>query len=608
MTIDLPRKPRRQAAAGISEGAPSPAWLSGLTEKIDFAFQPIINPQTGTCYGVEALVRGHDQLGFSEIHDLFDTACQDGVLHQTETVLKDMALGKFARLNLERPVRLFLNLDNRVLNSPDYRAGQTASLMEKHGLSPHSVCLELSERHELSQDGNTEALLETYRRQSFRLAIDDFGTGYAGLKLLYDRHPDFIKIDRYFISGIPDDAKKKLFVSNIVALAHVLGITVVAEGVETEREFLTCKEVGCDLVQGYLVQRPQTDLAALRGQYDEIIALNTRDRRLADTDARIINSQIETLPPLSVSAPMNEVFERFRRDKTFTFFPVIDETGEPLGLVREESLKDYIYSLYGKDLISNKALGRSLRDFVTACPAADIRTEAEKILEAFTLNEAAEGIIITDNFRYVGFLSASSLLRVINEKNLATARDQNPLSKLPGNNMISEYTNQALESTGTAMTVSYFDFDNFKPFNDQYGYRQGDRAIVLFADLLRKNLTAPGTFLGHVGGDDFFVGLASMTTEQAEEIVRRLIERFALQVESFYDADARAAGGIHGKDRDGAEKFFPLMTISAAVIHLPPGRAQCTLDSLTGMLAKMKKQAKRDGTGMAVATLSCACP
>lgn len=586
---------------------PSAAWRDGLFEAIDFAFQPLVNMQTGTCYGVEALLRGHDRLGFSAIHDLFDAACRDGVLHQTETALKEIAFRKFARLNLGRPVRLFLNLDNRVLNSPDYRGGQTAALAEKFGLSPHSICLELSERHELSQDGNTVALLETYRRQSFRLAIDDFGTGYAGLKLLYDRHPDFVKIDRYFISGIPDDGKKKLVVSNIVALAHVLGITVVAEGVETEREFLTCKEIGCDLVQGFLVQRPQTDLAELRGQYEGIVALNTRDRRRPDTDARIIYGQIETLPPLTISAPMNDVFDRFRRDKAFTFFPVTDEAGQPLGLVREENLKDYIYSQYGKELIFNKAFGLSLRDFVTACPVADIGTEAEKILEAFTLNENAEGIIITDNFRYVGFLSASSLLRVINEKNLTTARDQNPLSKLPGNNMIAEYTSEALHDVRTPFTVAYFDFDNFKPLNDHYGYRQGDRAIVLFAELLRKNLTAPGNFLGHVGGDDFFVGLANASPEHAEASLRLLAERFASQVESFYDVAERTARGIHGKDRDGNEKFFPLLTVSAAVIHLPQDRPACTLDMLTGILAKMKKQAKREGGGLAVATLSCIC-
>jgi diguanylate cyclase (GGDEF)-like protein len=595
----------REARAEMPDLSAPEIWLRDLRDNIDFAFQPIVNIYTGSCYGVEALLRGHEGLGFDKISDVFDYAHHNGILHQTELTLKEMSISKFAKLKIDQFVRLFLNIDNRVLDSADYRPGQTGRLLKKHGLSLRSICLEISERHELASGGNTSKILEQYSERPFKLALDDFGTGYAGLKVLYDYHPDFIKIDRYFINNIHIKEKKKLFLSNIVSLAHVLGITVVAEGVETEREFLTCKEIGCDLLQGYFVQKPVVELNKLNSNYSQISTLNSRDRRAAGDDREIIDEEIKNLPALDFNTPMGEVFEIFRRNKHLTFFPVIDENKEPLGLVCENNLKDYTYSVFGKELILNKAYSKTLMDFVSTCPVADIRMGAEKIIEIFSRSKNPDGIIISDSFRYVGFLSALSLLRVINEKNLTYARDQNPLSKLPGNSVISDYVTQVLKDVNRSMTMIYFDFDNFKPFNDYYGYRQGDRAIVLFAELMRKELGRQENFLGHVGGDDFFAGVEGGTFEETEEEVRKLKELFAHDVESFYDAKAREEGGIRARSRGGRQAFFPMLTVSAAIIHIPAGRPPCSLDEISRLIAQVKKQSKSSDTGISVVSLAC---
>ena len=102
-------------------------------------------------------------------------------------------------------------------------------------------------------------------------------------------------------------------------------------------------------------------------------------------------------------------------------------------------------------------------------------------------------------------LSAASLLRVINENSLAQARDCNPLTKLAGNSSIASYVSEACPNTAEDFVLAYMDLDNFKAFNDAYGFRQGDRAILLFAELMRKQFQQDNIFLGHVGGDDFFV-------------------------------------------------------------------------------------------------------
>jgi GGDEF domain-containing protein len=456
--------------------------------------------------------------------------------------------------------------------------------------------LEVSERHQIDRDAsNTETLAQIYRRRQFRIAIDDFGTGFAGLKLLYDQNPDYIKIDRFFISGIETDRMKKLFVSQIVSLAQTLGITVIAEGVETEKELLTCKEMGCNLIQGYFIERPLIMGADLRGAYPRV-----RDLRKGETDRRFIDQELSMPAPIRNSSDIMATFEHFRENKNMTFFPVVDDMDEPLGIIREEDLKDFTYSRYGKDLLANVSYKRHLNEFIRPCPVADIHDNAERVLEKYSLSGTQEGIIVVENLRYVGFLTAASLLQVVNEKHLAMARDANPLSKLPGNHMVVEYVTDLVGDDETEAVIAYFDFDNFKPFNDTYGFRQGDRAILLFAELLKKSFIADGAFLGHIGGDDFFAGWRGIGLDQARERLADLRESFRHQVETFYDKDARDAGGIVAKDRSGVERTFPLLSVSIAVMHLKPGRGGITPDDLAQQIAVTKKESKRADDGISI--------
>ena len=105
------------------------------------------------------------------------------------------------------------------------------------------------------------------RKQGFKLAIDDFGVGHGEMKLLCDYPVDYLKIDRHFISGIDKSPRKRHLVKNIVNMAHVLGIRVIAEGIETEAEFITCRESGVDLVQGWFIARPTTFVSELQPSY-----------------------------------------------------------------------------------------------------------------------------------------------------------------------------------------------------------------------------------------------------------------------------------------------------------------------------------------------------
>jgi len=581
-----------------------------VVARLDMAFQPIVNIHTGACYGYEALLRNSAEAGFATIQDFFDRCYAHGILAEIEMVLREKAVAKFVTLGHHRQSKLFINLDNRSLEPDGDLPARTRALVERYGVAESAVVFELSERHPFGQPAEVMPVINHYKRNKFRLAIDDFGTGFSGLQMLYFAEPDFLKIDRFFVSDIASDAKKKLFLAQIVHIAHLLGVVVLAEGVETEREYFVCKDIGCDLIQGFLVQRPTCDAALLRPHYAEIEDLSRRERRVASSDQKLIADQIQPVPAIPLDAGMEQVFERFRADKAQTFFPVVDATGAPVGVVREKDIKDYAYSPFGRELISNKSFGRTLKAFVSRCPITDINTKAENILQAYSAMENSEGILVVDDMKYVGFLSAHSLLRVINEKNLAAARDQNPLTKLPGNNLIHEYVSMTLaapkgEGDGEAV-LAYFDFDNFKPFNDKYGFRLGDRAILLFAELLNKALPRDSCFAGHIGGDDFFAGFRAWSFVDAKRLCVDVVATFRRDVESFYDDEPRRAGFIDGLDRLGNKVRFPLMTVSAALVHLPPGSGGYSVDEVSQLIARLKKQAKDDPDRLASATLSAA--
>lgn len=571
-----------------------PRWHA-LAQKLDMALQPVVNIHSGRCLGYEALVRGTDAAGFVSIAAFLDACAADGVLADMEALLAEKAMRKVAGLPHARDIKLFLNIDGRTLAQLARFDKALHAAMQAHGLTDSSLILEISERHQVYATAEGREAIGRLRRLCGKIAVDDFGAGFSGLPLLHFAQPEYIKVDRFFIDDIAADSRKKLFLSHMVNVAHLLGILVVAEGVETEKEYYICKDIGIDLAQGWLVQEPTPDTALLLPVYGNVRQLAAHDRRHGGAgDQKLIAQWIEAIEPIVYGVDMTAVFDRFRQDKTSTFFPVVDEHHEPLGIIRELDLKDYTYSLYGKELMSNKAFGRKLKDFVWKCPVADINTKAETILEVFSAaKEESEGIIIVDDNKYVGFLSARSLLRVISEKNLALARDQNPLTKLPGNNLINEYLGRALAESEAAYVIAYIDFDNFKPFNDKYGFRQGDRAITLFADILRSDLPKQDVFIGHVGGDDFFAAFRNIAFEEAEQLVRRAVERFRRDVESFYDEEARRLGYIVARNREGEVRQMPLLSASAAMVLIPAGHAPGSIDDISSLIAQLKKEAKQ---------------
>lgn len=565
---------------------------------VENAFQPIVEAGTGTVFGYESLMRGQERIGFDSPIEILDEAFRANQLLPLEQMVASRALAKFATLGNYATSTLFLNLDVRLIPHGDRLIENLLQQLKAANLPPSSVCFEFSERFDNTSVPEFEALVSKLRRTGFKLAIDDFGVGHGEMKLLCDYAVDYLKIDRHFVADIDSKPRKRHLLKNIVNIAHVLGTRVIAEGIETEAEFLACREYGVDLVQGWFIARPTTHISELVPAFPHLQDLGKSKRNTQSLDEILIRKQIEMLPTVFENDSIDTVFELFRRNPRQAFFPVLNANGEPRGIIHEHHLKQYIYHPFGRDLLKNKMYERTISQFVEIAPIVSLDSDAERLMSIFANMEGSNCLILTDNMRYAGVVSAASLIKVINEKQLKIAQDQNPLTGLPGNHAIRDFMRQSGRDGDGVRHFCYCDFDNFKPFNDAYGFHLGDHAISLFAALMRRYFFAERHFLGHVGGDDFFIGVVGWTQAELREILDRLISDFHEDVLALYSDHDRAKGSIRGHDRSGAEALFPLMRCSIGVLELPDGLVIDDINRVGTEIAQVKAHAKESIDGL----------
>lgn len=275
--------------------------------KMDFAFQPIVDIYTGVTVAYEALLRDYEKAGYKSIDSVFDSAYKRKDLHHLDMLLREKVLKKIKPLyELNKNFKVFYNLDNRIIELDDQEYGLTKKLLNEHGYKQNFIVFEISEKHQFKSFEKAQAIFNRYSSQGFNIALDDFGIGYSGLKTLYYIDPQYIKIDRFFIKDILTDKKKKLFLTNIINIAHQSGIKVLAEGVETYDELKACRDIGCDLAQGYYIQRPTQNIASLKYQYSDI-----KDGDLVSQFTEIFDSNINLDYIYQATNIYSKIFDKY---------------------------------------------------------------------------------------------------------------------------------------------------------------------------------------------------------------------------------------------------------------------------------------------------------
>jgi diguanylate cyclase (GGDEF)-like protein len=222
-------------------------------------YQPIMDLRTDRIVGFEALVRWqHPERGLVPPLSFIGLAEETGLIAPLgRWVLKTacrQAASWRALAPAGDPLVMSVNLSARQFTQPDL-VDQIVEILAETGLEPSSLELEITESVVMDQSETGVRALRRLRELGVRLVLDDFGTGYSSLSYLKHLPLDTIKIDRSFVAGLEATADRSI-VEAVIALAHGLGIGVVAEGIETDAQRLRLIELGCDLGQGYLFSRP----------------------------------------------------------------------------------------------------------------------------------------------------------------------------------------------------------------------------------------------------------------------------------------------------------------------------------------------------------------
>jgi diguanylate cyclase (GGDEF)-like protein len=229
-------------------------------------FQPIVDLATGATLGCEALARWIDESGsVMPAAGFLDVARASGLIDALDARVMMRALTARVELRAMSPppdFRMWINVDgHHVVNRG---RSHLAQLIDETGCRLDELGMEITEREVLHDVDNAKVLLTRARDAGVKIALDDFGTGYSSVMLLRQLPIDVLKIDRSFVSGVADDANDRAIVSLIVKVASELGLTIVAEGVETEAQAAVLREFGCQAAQGFLYAPaiPRDELAS----------------------------------------------------------------------------------------------------------------------------------------------------------------------------------------------------------------------------------------------------------------------------------------------------------------------------------------------------------
>lgn len=256
-----------QAGGWVALLALEPALRRALQrQELQVLYQPIVAVETGRIAGFEALVRWrHPKRGLLSPADFISEAEELGLILPLDLwVLREACRqtrqwqGQFP---LSPPLTISVNLSAKHFVRPDVVQHIERALRDT-GLRPASLQLEITERAIMEDTDSVLGILSQLRSVGVHLQLDDFGTGYSSLSRLHRFPIDALKVDRSFVCELGVDGSSSRIVRSIVALAHNLGMRVVAEGVETEEQLAYVRALGCQYAQGYLFSRPVNAEAA----------------------------------------------------------------------------------------------------------------------------------------------------------------------------------------------------------------------------------------------------------------------------------------------------------------------------------------------------------
>ena len=262
------------------------------------------------------------------------------------------------------------------------------------------------------------------------------------------------------------------------------------------------------------------------------------------------------------------------------------EQGRVSGILTREKLFQKLSGQYGFSLYHKKNIGDlAEKNFLMVDAHTSISSVAKIAMER-EMDALYDFIVVREDDKYAGIVTIQDLLKKAMEIDVDLAKCANPLTGLPGNIVIDQEVKESVES-GKQCTIYYFDLDNFKAFNDVYGFEKGDEVIRILADVLKKN-AGGNDFVGHIGGDDFVMICEGYQSLAFSEKIRK---EFEAKAHMLYKEEDRIRRCIRTCNRHGILETFPLVSVTI-VSASNEQEAFGDYEEVVGMLAGYKKTAK----------------
>lgn len=569
-------------------------------------FQPIVRLDGMSVVAHEGLCRPAQGVQDLSVLDMLDLARAKGRLGEFELLAARTVCAAFARQAAGG--RLLVNLSAHAILDGGLQPDLLIAVLSSAGISLDRITVEITERDIVQNPAELAHAVGYLRARGTRIALDDFGNGHSNFEMWNELHPEVVKIDRYLVHGLARSAEKLAIVRALCSVAETLGADLVGEGVEDPADLRLLRELGICYAQGFLLGRPMAEAAAavsdeareaIRGH---VVPVPPRPRGPVTQRPLQAGHLVISAPAVTLQQTNDDVAALFARHDELHAVAVTDAE-RPVGLINRRVFTERLAQPFARELYARKSCEAFMHAAPLLCEEGQSLESMADVLRGEDQRYLTDGFIITRDGCYLGLGTGESLVRRVTEQRIEAARYANPLTFLPGNIPVTEHIERLMREQ-RIFVAAYVDLNDFKPFNDQYGYFRGDEMIRLLAAILTARIDPARDFVGHIGGDDFILLFQSADWEARCRII---IAEFNERSRALFDAEDLAQGGIEGEDRRGARQFFALATVSIGAVRIQapfPRRPEM----IATLAARAKRHAKRERLGFHVLLASASEP
>ncbi len=560
------------------------------SKRITPHFQPIIDTFSGEIYAYEVLTRCEPP--FENPARMFALANEWNLNWELERACRAKALETIATYPADlRDIRYFFNVSPHIFSDPRFVEGTTVDSINRLGLDSKNIVFEITEIATVEDYDRFEELIRYYVSQGFQVALDDFGAGHSGMVTLVAMTPHFLKLDMALVQGIAESGYKQNLVRAITSFAAEVGSACIAEGIENQADLMTLFRLGVRYAQGFYLGRPAEIPRELdqEAQASLDLLVESRKRTRFTVDVSISGMVIKPATYQLESITCRDMDRIFRKSNSLDHV-VLMKGRRPWGILPRSHFYSVIGGQFGYSLFQKKFVETVAKtEMLCLDEHTDLRTVGRLAMERSQENLYDPVIITNEDADLVGTVTMKQIIHKAFDLEIKVATCANPLTQLPGNMIIGYWLEEAIQSQ--SYSIVYCDLDNFKAFNDTFGFTRGDEVLQMTGSILNTFVSSlsRNSRLGHIGGDDYIVVCEGLINEPD---LAGLCEEFDRRREELFPPEIVRRGWYEVTGRRGGRSKIPLLSLSIAVVTSENFSDEVHPGKLGQVAALIKKQVK----------------